>query len=310
MSRKKQRKLIIGILAASLVFIVAAIAVLAASLVRNQRLKSEEAAKKAASSTASTEASIGDPVSAPASEAQESAPAASESTAAEPTAAASTAENVNTGASKIVCIDPGHETEQITDLEPNGPGSDTMKAGVTSGTQGVDTGRPEYEVVLEVGLQLRDLLQARGYTVVMTRETNDVKITNVQRAQIATEANADIFIRLHCNGVDNQEVNGVLCYGPTDANPYLSEEVIKGSQRLCQLLRDYQAKSTGQKVMDNLFEDNMTGINWTTMPVAIVEMGFMTNVVEDWYLCSEEGQAAIAYGLANGVDAYFAGEGQ
>ncbi len=206
----------------------------------------------------------------------------------------------------IVCIDPGHETEQIKEMEPNAPGSDVMKQGVTSGTYGETSGKNEYEINLEVSLKLRDELEKRGYTVVMTREINDVKLSNVQRAQMATEAGADILVRIHCNGVDNHDVTGVLCYGPSSSNPYLSEEIIKKSQRLSELLQQGQAAATGQRMIDNIYQDDMTGINWATMPVSIVEMGFMTNPEEDLYLASEEGQAAIVEGLANGVDAYFA----
>ena len=209
--------------------------------------------------------------------------------------------------SKIICIDPGHQLEQILEEEPNGPGSDVMKQGVTSGAYGESSGKNEYEVVLEIGLKLRDILTSKGYTVVMTRETNEVSISNVQRAQIATDANADIFVRIHCNGVDDTTVAGVMCYGPSGANPYLSAELITNSQKLCDLLRDSQCAVTGQRPMDNLYQDDMTGINWATMPVSIVEVGFMSNPEEDLYIASEDGENAIATGLANGIDAYFAG---
>ena len=208
---------------------------------------------------------------------------------------------------KVVCIDPGHQLEQILEEEPNGPGSDVMKQGVTSGAYGEASGKNEYEVVLEIGLKLRDILTSKGYTVVMTRETNEVSISNVQRAQIATDANADIFVRIHCNGVDDTTVAGVMCYGPSGANPYLSAELITNSQKLCDLLRDNQCAATGQRPMDNLYQDDMTGINWATMPVSIVEVGFMSNPEEDLYIASEDGENAIATGLANGIDAYFAG---
>ena len=210
-------------------------------------------------------------------------------------------------AGKIVCIDPGHELAEILEEEPNGPGSDVMKQGVTSGAYGAASGKNEYEVVLEIGLKLRDILTSRGYTVVMTRETHDVTLSNVARAQIAADANADIFVRVHCNGVDDTSVKGVMCYGPSGANPYLSADLITNSQRLCDLLRDNQCAVTGQNPMDNLYQDDMTGINWATMPVSIVEVGFMSNPEEDVYIASEDGENAIATGLANGIDAYFAG---
>ena len=208
---------------------------------------------------------------------------------------------------KVVCIDPGHQLAEILEEEPNGPGSDVMKQGVTSGAYGEASGKNEYEVVLEIGLKLRDILTSRGYTVVMTRETNEVSLTNVQRAQIATDANADIFVRVHCNGVDDTTVAGVMCYGPSGANPYLSADLITNSQKLCELLRDNQCAVTGQRPMENLYQDDMTGINWATMPVSIVEVGFMSNPEEDLYIASEDGENAIATGLANGIDAYFAG---
>ncbi|MDO4805451.1 MAG: N-acetylmuramoyl-L-alanine amidase [Lachnospiraceae bacterium] len=209
--------------------------------------------------------------------------------------------------SRIVCLDPGHQAEEMTDTEPNGPGSSEMKQMVTSGAYGEYSGKNEYEIVLEIGLKLRDILVSRGYTVVMTRETDDVSISNVERAQMATTANADVFVRLHCNDVEEGEVAGVLCYGPASDNPYLTQDLILKSQELCELLRDNQCAVTGQKALNNLYQNDMTGINWATMPVSIVEMGFMSNETEDLLMASEEGQNQIAEGLANGIDAFFAG---
>ena len=223
---------------------------------------------------------------------------------------AGTGENPTEGNGFIICIDAGHETNQITDLEPNGPGSENMKQGVTSGTQGEWSGVYEYQVNLDVTLKLRDALTARGYTVVLCREINDVTMSNVQRAQIAADANADIFLRIHCNSSDSSSVDGVLCYAPTSSNPYLSEEVIERSQALSRIMRDSQCEETGQTALDNLYQDDMTGINWAEMPVTIVEMGFMSNYDEDMFLTSEDGQDQIVRGLVNGVDEYFSRYGK
>lgn len=219
-------------------------------------------------------------------------------------AAAATEEN---GSGHVVCIDAGHQDHGMSDTEPNGPGSSTMKAKLTTGTYGPASGKNEYEINLEVALKLRDSLVGRGYTVVMTRESNDVNISNVERAEIANNADADIFIRIHCNGSDNTSAHGVLCYEPTYSNPYLTESVITGSQRLARTLVDAQCAATGQKNLGTISGDDMTGINWAKMPVTIVEMGFMSNTDEDLFLASEDGQAEIVQGLTNGIDAYFAG---
>ncbi len=207
---------------------------------------------------------------------------------------------------KIVCIDPGHQDHGMSEKEPNAPGSSTMKAKLTTGTSGIASGKDEYEVNLEVSLQLRDELERRGYTVVMTRETNNVNISNVERALIANDAHADIFVRIHCNSLDNSSVHGALTYQPSSSNPYLSGDVIAGSQRLAQLLLDYQIQATGQRNAGIIDGDDMTGINWAQMPVTIVEMGFMSNPDEDLYISGAAGQAQIVQGLANGIDAYFA----
>lgn len=209
---------------------------------------------------------------------------------------------------KIVCIDPGHQDHGMSDKEPNGPGSSVMKAKLTTGTSGISTGIAEYVVNLQVSLALRDALEARGYTVVMTRETNDVNISNAERAQIADSAQADIFLRIHCNSSTDSPVKGVLAYEPSSSNPYLSQTVIAESQRLSRNIVSGQTSSTGQNSLGIITGDDMTGINWAAMPVTIIEMGFMSNPGEDQYLCSADGQAAIVEGLADGVDAYFNGQ--
>ena len=203
----------------------------------------------------------------------------------------------------VVVIDPGHQSKGMSELEPNGPGSKTMKAKVSGGTHGNTSGLPEYQLNLDVGLKLRDELVARGYTVIMTRESNDVSLSNVDRAQIANDAKADVFIRIHANGSSDTSVNGAMTICQTKSNPYNST-CYTSSRKLSDCVLDAYVASTGCKKQYVWETDTMTGINWATVPSTIIEMGYMTNPTEDSNMASEKYQTLMVNGIANGIDDY------
>ncbi|MBQ0064495.1 MAG: N-acetylmuramoyl-L-alanine amidase, partial [Firmicutes bacterium] len=145
----------------------------------------------------------------------------------------------------IVCIDPGHQAHENTAREPNGPGSSIMKDKVSSGTRGVVTRVPESLVNLQVALKLEEELISRGYTVVMCRTTQDVNISNAERAQIANDAGADIFIRIHCNGIGNDSsIHGMITNVMTKNNKY-NNYLYEDSYRLAKLLLEETVSATG-----------------------------------------------------------------
>jgi N-acetylmuramoyl-L-alanine amidase len=179
-----------------------------------------------------------------------------------------------------------------------------MKAKVTTGTAGVASGLTEAQLNLSVSCQLRDELIARGYNVLMIRESQDVDISNAQRAQMATAAGADIFVRIHANGSDDASVSGVLTMSPTASNPYVAA-LYASCHSLSACVVDAICAQTGA-INRGIYEtDTMSGINWTTMPVTIVEMGYMTNPTEDLLMASEDYQVKLVTGIANGIDTYF-----
>lgn len=205
----------------------------------------------------------------------------------------------------VIAIDAGHQEHGNFGQEPIGPGSSTMKTKVAGGTRGTTTGVPEYQLTLDISLKLRDLLEEKGYQVVMIRETNDVDITNSERAQIANEANADAFIRVHANGSDSSSANGAMTICQTSSNPYNSE-YYEDSKRLSELVLDAYTEATGIR-RERVWEtDTMSGINWCTVPVTIIELGYMTNPEEDTMMQDDDFQDTMAEGIVSGIEAYLA----
>ncbi|MCR5103145.1 MAG: N-acetylmuramoyl-L-alanine amidase [Eubacterium sp.] len=220
--------------------------------------------------------------------------------------AGNTPKAVNPRSSILISIDPGHQGPNVdmSDMEPNGPGSSEMKMKATGGTSGRFTGVPEYQLNLDISLKLRDKLKEMGYQTMMTREDNDTAISNSERACLANDAGADISIRIHANGADDSSVNGALGMVCSPYNPYCSY-IYDDSYRLADCVLSEYINETGLANQGIVTTDTMTGINWSTIPVMILEMGYMTNEYDDTNMQDSEFQERMVTGIVNGIERYF-----
>lgn len=205
---------------------------------------------------------------------------------------------------KKIAIDAGHQARGDSSTEPIGPGASTRKAKVAGGATGISTKTPEYKLTLKVAKKLRKELLSRGYEVVMIRTSNDVNISNKERAQIANRSGADICIRIHADGSPSSSVRGASVLYPSSRNPYVGK-LSKSSQRLSSCLIKNYCRATKFRNRGLSQRDDLTGTNWSTIPVSLIEMGFLSNPTEDRMMQKAGFQRKMAKGIADGVDAYF-----
>lgn len=203
----------------------------------------------------------------------------------------------------LVAIDAGHQRKGNPKKEPIGPGAKERKAKVSSGATGVATGIPEYKLTLKMAKKLKNELKLRGYKVKMIRSKHDVNISNSRRAKMANRVKADVFIRIHANSSAGS-TRGALTIAPTKKNKYCKKVRAK-SRRLSKAVLSEFCKATGAQNRGVMYTDSMSGINWSKVPVTIMEMGFLSNKKEDRKMNqSAKYQKKMVKGMANGIDDY------
>ena len=222
-----------------------------------------------------------------------------------------------------------------------------FKVVIDAGHGGKDPGRPnpngilEKHIVLNIALDLGKQLQNDGNEVIYTRD-RDVFLTLRQRAKIANDADADLFISIHCNAFHDTRVYGseTFVYGlhVNKANfevalkenevifleedfeknyqgfdpkapesligiTLMQEEYLDQSILLASFIQDNFAKKLKRKNR-GVKQSGFWVLHNTYMPSVLIEAGFITNKTEGAYLNSKKGQKEITSSIFNAIKKY------
>lgn len=203
--------------------------------------------------------------------------------------------------SYTIVIDPGHQAQANHEHEPIGPGATETKPKVASGTAGVATQIPEYVLTLKASLLLQQHLEKKGFDITLTRVTHDVDISNSERAAIANELDADLFLRIHADGVESQETKGFSLLVPGTENNF-TKDIYEDSQRAADAILHMVENDITLLGNGVFIRDDLSGFNWSDVPVVLVELGFMTNPEEDKLLADEMYITELTSLIADGVE--------
>jgi N-acetylmuramoyl-L-alanine amidase len=206
----------------------------------------------------------------------------------------------------VVVVDPGHNRIANPALEPIGPGASVRKIMDGGGARGVVSGVPEADVTLAVALRLRVILRRAGVSVVMTRTTTEgVSMGNVARARIANRSRAQLFVRVHADGADEASVHGTHTLYPALQQGW-TDDIYAASRRAAALLQRELVRELRSRDRGINPRADITGFNWSDVPVVLPELGFLSNPGEDRLLTSARYQHRAAVGLCRGIMLFLA----
>ncbi|MBY7122686.1 N-acetylmuramoyl-L-alanine amidase [Bacillus sp. 16GRE42] len=203
----------------------------------------------------------------------------------------------------LVVIDPGHQQKANLNLEPIGPGATTQKYKVTDGTTGVVTKKREAVLVLEMAFVLKEQLEAKGIQVLMTRTSQDVDISNKERATFANDHKANLFLRLHADGSENPNQSGFAVLTPAEGSPY-TKEIYAESLQISQTIVNKMRENQQVKVNGIKFREDLSGFNWAKVPGVLLELGFMSNPEEDKKLSDPQYVNSLLQSVTDSVEEY------
>lgn len=180
----------------------------------------------------------------------------------------------------LVVIDPGHG------------GKDD---GCSDAVEDVD----EKALTLKTAGYLECYLRRAGYRVYMTRN-QDLFVSLEERAALANDISADLFVSIHFNAAESRKAKGVEVFYYDDT---VDTERREESRLLAEAVLHHTIAFTGRKSR-GVKMANFRVIRKTHMPAILIEGGFLTNPEESALCQKEEYINSLAYGIARGIEEF------
>ncbi len=152
---------------------------------------------------------------------------------------------------------------------------------------------------MDVASKLKETLQKEGYTVIMTKNKHSERLGNIERAEVGNKNNANLVIRIHADSADLEDANGASILVPSKKG--YASEINELSKKYGGILLSEMVASANMNNRGVVEREDMTGFNWSKVPVVLVEMGFLSNAEEDKLLNTEEYRIKIVQGLTEGI---------
>ncbi len=183
-------------------------------------------------------------------------------------------EKIDKNDNKLIVIDPGH-------------------GGYDVGAQNGDI--YEKDINLSVANYLCDILEKNGYIPIMTRNS-DVFVSVEDRVDFANNMSPRMFISIHCNDNEDSSAQG------TEVLYNIKDTAEKNSSLwLSKILLESVTSSVGTRKRDVISGNSIHIVRSAKIPMALVEMGFMSNEKDLQILSTSQGQKRFAQGIAEGI---------
>lgn len=159
--------------------------------------------------------------------------------------------------------------------------------------------KQEKDITLAVAKELGKLIKndIKGVRIVYTRE-KDKTLTLQERCDIANSRGAELLISIHVNSAENQFARGTESF-------YATNVPLKGTQagksELLALLLQRQYLAHGREISRGVKQRELYVCEHSNMPCVLTEIGFISNLNEEAYLNSKDGQKELAQAICNAL---------